>query len=675
MRSTQTLCLSLMLSLLGLSACPAPAPQPDTPPTTGAAGPGSGPATASAPSELSIAIVGTSDLHGYVEPRTLQVRGADGQPHSVQRGGLALLSGYLENLRARKPVLLLDGGDMFQGTIVSNMSEGQAVIAAYNALGYHAAAIGNHEFDYGPAGPRSVPKAGSDDDPTGALKTLAKSARFPFLSANLLDKATGQPVAWPNVYPSRIVELAGLRLGIVGALTEDTPRTTNSLNLRDVTVAPIVPAVRREADKLRQQGVDAVILTIHEGANCSAFDNPRDTSSCRSNDERIFRIADDLQGVVDAIVGGHSHAGVAHFAGEVPIVQAFSYGVAFGRIDLTFQRGPDGRWVLSRPKTQVHPPIEVCAVALPSVLPAAPADAPATSLSESSSASASSKPDPAGSAPARRPPQARCDARVLEGSALAPAEYEGRPVVANLAVTGALSPFVDRAVARANMPVGVTLTQRVRRNFRNESVLGQLLADLMRSGASRVVGQPVDLAVQNGGGLRNDLPAGPLVYTHVFEVMPFDNRLAVVRLTGAQVIELFRRNAAGSHGVLVPSGMRVTVRCNGATPEVQVQRENGEAIVPDRKYSVALSDFLASGGDNFGGLVPSQAEQATSPNITMYDDVVLRDLLLEELQRYRGPLLNGELGPARLQLPTPRPVRCPLPAPGASPPPPTTTAH
>jgi 5'-nucleotidase len=653
----------LLASLAGLAACPTPAPQPDVPPTSSVP-PGAAPSPAE-PREKTIAIVGTSDLHGYVEPRQLQVRGKDGQQHTVQRGGLPLLAGYLDNLRARHPVLLLDGGDMFQGTIVSNMSEGQAVVAAYNSLGYHAAAIGNHEFDFGPAGPHSVPKAGTNDDPTGALKLLAKGANFPFLSANLLDRATGQPVAWPNVYPSRIVELAGLRLGVIGALTEDTPRTTNSLNLRDVIVAPIVPAVRAEAERLRQQGVAAIVLTIHEGANCYAFNDPRDTSSCHNNDERIFRIAEQLQGVVDAIVGGHSHAGVAHFAGQVPIVQAFSYGIAFGRIDLKFRRGADGSWQLDRPATTIHPPIEVCQVALPASPPPSQPDAPAASLSEA----AASKPEPSAAPPTRRPPQARCDAKLLEGSELRAAEYEGRPVAASANVVSALAPFVERAVARANMPVGVTLAQRVRRNFRNESALGQLLADLMRSGASRVVGRSIDLAVQNGGGLRNDLPAGPLTYTQVFEVMPFDNRLAVVRMTGTQLLELFRRNAGGSHGVLVPSGMRVTVRCSGATMELALSRESGEPIAPEKLYSVALSDFLASGGDNFGGLVPSQTEQATSPNITMFDDVVLRELILEELQRYRGPLLSGEMGPPRVMLPAPRPVRCPI-APGGAPAPP-----
>jgi 5'-nucleotidase len=75
-----------------------------------------------------------------------------------ERGGVELFGGYLRNLRAARMrdgggVLLVDSGDMFQGTLESNLNEGAAVIRAYNAFGYAAAAIGNHEFDFGPAGP------------------------------------------------------------------------------------------------------------------------------------------------------------------------------------------------------------------------------------------------------------------------------------------------------------------------------------------------------------------------------------------------------------------------------------------------------------------------------------------------------------------------------------------
>ncbi|MEO5740362.1 MAG: bifunctional metallophosphatase/5'-nucleotidase, partial [Vicinamibacterales bacterium] len=161
-------------------------------------------------SHIIISIIGTNDLHGGVLPRG-------------GRGGLALFGGYVRNLRAARArdgggVLLIDAGDMFQGTLESNLTEGAPVIAAYNVLGYAAAAIGNHEFDYGPVGAAAIP-AGLGEDPRGALKARAADARFPFLAANIIDQSTGRPVDWPNVRPSTLVETAGVRIGIVGVVT------------------------------------------------------------------------------------------------------------------------------------------------------------------------------------------------------------------------------------------------------------------------------------------------------------------------------------------------------------------------------------------------------------------------------------------------------------------------
>src|SRR5690348_6939125 len=104
---------------------------------------------------VSLTIVGTNDLHGQV-------------------GQLPTLAGYINNIKKTQPnVLLLDGGDMFQGTLESNLGEGRAVVDAYNAMGYAAAAVGNHEFDFGPAGSASVPR-NKDEDPLGALRARAK---------------------------------------------------------------------------------------------------------------------------------------------------------------------------------------------------------------------------------------------------------------------------------------------------------------------------------------------------------------------------------------------------------------------------------------------------------------------------------------------------------------------
>src|SRR5678815_840225 len=170
--------------------------------------------TAQQSSTLTISLIATSDLHGGVLPRG-------------DRGGLALLGGYLRNVRAARlqdggGVLLVDSGDMFQGTLESNLNEGAAVVAAYNALGYAAAAIGNHEFDYGPAGPAETAQK-SGEDPRGALKARAATARFPFLAANTIDDATGQPVRWTNVKPSTLVNVRGVQVGLIGVTTPDTP--------------------------------------------------------------------------------------------------------------------------------------------------------------------------------------------------------------------------------------------------------------------------------------------------------------------------------------------------------------------------------------------------------------------------------------------------------------------
>ncbi len=137
---------------------------------------------------VTLPIIGTTDLHGRVFPN-------DG------RGGLALLGGYLRNLREARAadggaVLPLDAGDTFQGRIASNLSEGALVVDAYNALGYDALAIGNHEFEY-----RAVDTAVRGDGPQdgppdmrGALKAAAARARFPFLAANVIDTTTGRPL-------------------------------------------------------------------------------------------------------------------------------------------------------------------------------------------------------------------------------------------------------------------------------------------------------------------------------------------------------------------------------------------------------------------------------------------------------------------------------------------------
>ncbi len=196
------------------------------------------PSATAPPGLVTISIVGTNDLHGGVLERE-------------GRGGLALLGGYLKQLRDVRArdggaVLALDAGDMFQGTLESNLTEGASVVAAYNALGYTAAAVGNHEFDFGPVGPASTPRSAADD-PRGALKARAAEAAFPFLAANLIDTTTGQPVAWRNVQPTTVVRAAGINVGIIGLMTREALSATIAANVGGLSVAPLAETIRTHA--------------------------------------------------------------------------------------------------------------------------------------------------------------------------------------------------------------------------------------------------------------------------------------------------------------------------------------------------------------------------------------------------------------------------------------------
>src|SRR5829696_4287049 len=166
-----------------------------------------------------VVIVGTTDVHGWFNGH---VDTPPGGGEGVVWGGLPVFASYVEALRAQNDgrVVVVDSGDIFQGTLESNLFEGEAVVRGYNIIGYAAAAVGNHEFDFGPVGPASIARE-PDDDPLGAIKRNADLAMFPLLSANMVEKATGKTPAWSR--RTTIVRAGNTRIGIIGLSTPDTP--------------------------------------------------------------------------------------------------------------------------------------------------------------------------------------------------------------------------------------------------------------------------------------------------------------------------------------------------------------------------------------------------------------------------------------------------------------------
>src|SRR5262249_26329075 len=132
---------------------------------------------------------------------------------------------------------------------------------------------------------------------------------------------------------STIVEVAGVKVGIVGVTTESTPRTTISSNFAGLAMAPLAATIASEAAALRAAGATVVVVAAHAGGDCKKLDDPHDLSSC--DDGEICRALRDVPaGAVDVVVGGHTHQGVAHEVNGVAVIQSYAEGRAFGRVDL-----------------------------------------------------------------------------------------------------------------------------------------------------------------------------------------------------------------------------------------------------------------------------------------------------------------------------------------------------
>lgn len=260
-----------------------------------------------------LTVVGINDTHGALLPAPAPkwAHGAAGS----EIGGADWFAGYLDALRADAmekggAVIVLDAGDEFQGTLISNQFHGRSVTEVYDAMGVTASALGNHEFDFG------LP----------VLKERIAQAKYPILAANVFRKGTRERPDW--VRPSIIVDAGGVRVGIIGLATRETAMVTNPVNVSDLAFADGGPIAAQEADALRARGATVVVIAAHAGP--------------LGPDHEIQQIARAVAGKVDAIVSGHQHTAIGPppmVASGIPVVQSGSKLVSFSTIDLTLDGG------------------------------------------------------------------------------------------------------------------------------------------------------------------------------------------------------------------------------------------------------------------------------------------------------------------------------------------------
>jgi len=261
--------------------------------------------------DYTLTILHTNDIHSRIESinRFDSTCNAEDEAEGKCFGGMARIKTAMDMMRADmadENVLVLDAGDPFQGSLFYTTYKGAAEAEFMEAIGYDVMAVGNHEFDDGPAG----------------LADFIDAVSFPVISGNL--DLSGEPVLTDKVHNHVVLEVGGQKIGIVSALAKDTVDTSSPGDR--VVFQDEIESLAADAAALEAEGVNIIIALNHVGL-------PKDLA-----------IAEAVP-AIDVIIGGHSHTKMVNDGESLaypamvdgrPVAQAYAYSKYVGKLTVTF---------------------------------------------------------------------------------------------------------------------------------------------------------------------------------------------------------------------------------------------------------------------------------------------------------------------------------------------------
>ena len=513
-------------------------------------------------------VAATNDFHGRIRSNGVEA-------------GAAVLAGAVDQMRDTWPnTVFAAAGDLIgASTFESFIAHDKPTIDALNAAGLDVSAAGNHEFDQGYDDLRNRVMAPYDADtnPYGG-------AEWKYIAANVVVKDSGDPALDPTfVKTFNPGDPNEVKVGFVGAVTEHLPELVSPAGIADIDVTDIVTSVNTEADQLKADGVDAVVLLVHEGA--------ASTDCATMDDDPTSDFGSIISGVdenVDAIVSGHTHlaynctfpveawqADSAHPVKARPVVSAGQYGYNLNRLGFTIS--PDDNKILNISQTLVPLTecVSGCGTSSASFAPLFPADPEVASIVD---------------------------------AAVADADVKGAVKLGEIA----------DGFSRAYRPKAGGGSEE---NRGGESTLGNLVAEAQRWATESDTFGGAQIAFMNPGGLRKDMLGAPggypadVTYKQAADVQPFANTLVNMTLTGSQVETVLEQQwqpAGASRPFLrLGTSQGFTYTYDPEAHEVTGMWLNGEPVVADQDYSVTVNSFLASGGDNFTELANGTGRRDT----------------------------------------------------------------
>ncbi|EAN3431845.1 bifunctional UDP-sugar hydrolase/5'-nucleotidase UshA [Salmonella enterica] len=430
-------------------------------------------------------------------------------------------------------VLLLSGGDINTGVPESDLQDAEPDFRGMNLIGYDAMAVGNHEFD----------------NPLTVLRQQEKWAKFPFLSANIYQKSTGERL----FKPWAIFTLQDIKIAVIGLTTDDTAKIGNPEYFTDIEFRKPAEEAKVVIQELNMnEKPDVIIATTHMGH----YDNGDHGSNAPGDVEMARSLP---AGSLAMIVGGHSQDPVCmasenkkqvNYVPGTPcapdkqngiwIVQAHEWGKYVGRADFEFRNGE-----MKMVNYQLIP--------------------------------------------------VNLKKKVTWDNGKSERVLYTPEIAENPQMLSLLTPFQNKGKAQLEVKIGSVngLLEVDRSKVRFvQTNMGRVIlaAQIARTGA--------DFGVMSGGGIRDSIEAGDITYKSVLKVQPFGNIVVYADMSGKEVVDYLTAVAqmkpdSGAY----PQFANVSfVAKEGKLTDLKIK---GEPVDPAKTYRMATLSFNATGGDGY----------------------------------------------------------------------------
>ncbi|EAW2126805.1 bifunctional UDP-sugar hydrolase/5'-nucleotidase [Salmonella enterica subsp. enterica] len=430
-------------------------------------------------------------------------------------------------------VLLLSGGDINTGVPESDLQDAEPDFRGMNLIGYDAMAVGNHEFD----------------NPLTVLRQQEKWAKFPFLSANIYQKSTGERLFKPWAIFTR----QDIKIAVIGLTTDDTAKIGNPEYFTDIEFRKPAEEAKVVIQELNMnEKPDVIIATTHMGH----YDNGDHGSNAPGDVEMARSLP---AGSLAMIVGGHSQDPVCmasenkkqvNYVPGTPcapdkqngiwIVQAHEWGKYVGRADFEFRNGE-----MKMVNYQLIP--------------------------------------------------VNLKKKVTWDNGKSERVLYTLEIAENPQMLSLLTPFQNKGKAQLEVKIGSVngLLEGDRSKVRFvQTNMGRVIlaAQIARTGA--------DFGVMSGGGIRDSIEAGDITYKSVLKVQPFGNIVVYADMSGKEVVDYLTAVAqmkpdSGAYPQLANVSF---VAKEGKLTDLKIK---GEPVDPAKTYRMATLSFNATGGDGY----------------------------------------------------------------------------